>query len=423
MSEEWKDNGFFNIICGILKQDKGEILYKKRIHKYIERMKIMIDIIKFEIKKIVGNLAFLGASIVVIIVMGGIFFTGIYYSQLSLIERHNKTKGENNLYKQVVEKNYGTFDDKRVREILSDFMMRYQSYDDFEKRPNDFFSRCIADVFFSLSDDVYSKMNEAIEVGDKITVDQIDISTIDEIGFSNFENPLIIGNYVTWNDLYKITGYVSILVGIISILLCSLSFSNDTAKNINQLLLSTNYGRSKLTIAKMFAGTFLCSIIYFVLIIVCFVVFLIYNNGISGWDASFQTNFLMRFFSFSLEVNNFEVWLIIVLFNFFGILTIVGVTLVISSLTKTPFSSLAISLGLFILPLLLTFIFREGTINALINLFPINSFDAEKMLTVLDSGNNFMFGSFLNNYSLVLIVMFLIKLFSDILIYNRQKNY
>lgn len=45
----------------------------------------MKNIMKFEIDKTANNISFLVTTMITIIIMGCIFFTGFHYSQLSLV--------------------------------------------------------------------------------------------------------------------------------------------------------------------------------------------------------------------------------------------------------------------------------------------------------------------------------------------------
>ena len=57
----------------------------------------MKNIMKFEIDKTANNISFLVTTMITIIIMGCIFFTGFHYSQLSLVEKNNAATLNNNL--------------------------------------------------------------------------------------------------------------------------------------------------------------------------------------------------------------------------------------------------------------------------------------------------------------------------------------
>lgn len=378
----------------------------------------MKNMIRFEIDKLVNSISFLAGLIVTALIMFCIFFVGFHYSQLSLVEKSNEAKGVDNLYWQMEEKYTGVFDDQVVMEILKEYMHQYQQ-NSVENRPFNLFSSNIANVFFPKDRDVYIEMNDAIREGDEISIDTLDILSIDDVGFAEFKDPLILGNYVPWYDLFKVSGYIFILLSVICIIISSLIFSNDCSKNINQLLFTTQYGRTKLTKAKILSSVIICLGIYAIVNIVLMVVFLVYNHGMSGWDASIQTNFSMGLYSIPLELNNLQVWVITTVFYIANLIAIIGITLLISSLFKSPVGALLIALGLFILPLGLTYVFKNGVISEVLYLFPINNFDTEKLLSIL-SGKSIIFSnSIIGNYVLMLILLLFVFIVTCIITYTK----
>lgn len=377
----------------------------------------MRTIVKYEMEKICQNKTFMGALIVSAFVLAGILFIGFHYSQV------NTKQGEGlKLYHQVVEKSTGEFTDQNVREILADYIDRYQSID-VNNRTFDMFSYEIADTFFPKDEDIYLKMNNAMEQGEKMTIDQINPKTIKEIGFAQFETPLKIGSYVTWYDLFKVTGQLFILTSIVTILICSLVFSSDTSRNMNQLLLSTRFGRNKLTIAKIMAVTLISAFLFLLIQVISLVAFYVYNSGFTGWDTSIQTNFSLELFRFPDEINHLQVFLIAEALQFIGLLSIVGITLYVSSITRSPFSALTIALGLFLLPKAFTQLIKRGIIYKLLNLFPINNYRIEDFLSLMSNKQEFMLHSFVQNIVLTMVVLVVMKIVLDGAVYLRMKRY
>lgn len=380
----------------------------------------MKNIMKCEIDKIIRSKSFIGGLIVSLIVLAGILFIGFYYSQLNI--SGEKVGEGTELYHEVVKESTGDFTDQKVKGILANYIDRYQSTD-VDNKSFDLFSWQIGDVFFSKDEDIYLKLNEAIAQNEKITMEQINLKTIKEIGFTEFEKPLKIGSYVTWYDLYKVTNQLFILTSVITILICSLVFSGDTSRNMNQLLLSTKFGRNKLTISKIMASTLISIFAFLFIQIISLVAFYVYNSGFSGWDISIQTNFSLKLFSFPGEFNHLQVFLLVIALHFISMLSIVGITLYVSSLTRSPFSSLVISLGLFLLPKALTELFKKGIVYKLLNLFPINNYSIENFLSLLSSKHDFLLNYFVQNLVFAMIVLLVIKITLDILVYLRMKKY
>lgn len=382
----------------------------------------MIDIMRYEMEKIIKSATFISSIIVSFLILTGIFFIGFNYSQLSLSEPHNQEKGFSQLSKKSADAHAGEFNDQTVQEILSDFMVMYQSKT-VEQHPFDLFSWNIADVFFAKDKDIYIEMNDEIKQGKKMTIDQVKVLSTDEVGFSKFSTPLTIGSYTNWSDLFKVSGSVFILISVLVIVICSTVFSGEVARNISQLLLSTKYGRTKMLTSKIYVST-LTSIILFVLVhMLTFFYFYFHYYGMDGWNASIQTNFSLKLFNFPLEVNNLQIYLLILIFQLAGLLALLGVTLFISAVTKTTFSSLAISIGLFFLPLGLISLFKTGFINTLLYLFPINLYNPEKMLTVMSSSKRFIFHNFSQNFAFTLCFLLSVKILADLFSYFKLHRF
>lgn len=377
----------------------------------------MRTLVKYEMEKIRQNKTFIGALIVSLFILAGILFIGFHHSQLQGIDREGLE-----FYLQVVEKSTGEFNDQKVREVLTNYIDKFQS-DDINNRTPDLFSWEIADSFFPKDEDIHEKMNGAMEQGDKMTIDQINLKTIEEIGFTEFQKPLKIGSFVTWKDLFNVSSQLFILTSIIAILICSLVFSNDTSRNMNQLLLSTKFGRNKLTIAKIMAATLISIFVFLFIQVISLVAFYIYNSGFTGWDTSIQTNFSLELFSFPVELNHLQVFCLAIALHFISLLAIVGITIYVSSITRSPFSSLIIALGLFLLPKAFTQLIKRGIVYQLLNLFPINNYNIEDFLTLMSIKQEFLLHSFIQNMALTMIVLLIIKIGLDFVVYRRMKQY
>lgn len=381
-----------------------------------------MTLIKYELEKLAKNRIFFVTSIVSLVIIAGFFLVGYYYSQLSYAEQNNADKGYPEFYLDITNKYSGDFNDRKVEEVLSDYMNGYQSYIDVEKRPFDVFSWYIAEVFFPKGEDIYLKMNDAMENGEKITFDQIqyDVPTVQDVGFASFNNPLKLGSYNTWGDLFLVTNSMFILASLFIIFISSSVFSGEAANNINQLLLSTKYGRGKLTGVKIIVAIGVSVLVFLVIQLISFL-FFYYYYGISGWDASIQTNFSVTLYNFPMEMNNLQVYLLVIGVQMIGLLSIVGITLLISSMTKAPFISLAISLGAFFLPYLLGEIYQTGIIAKILNLFPIQHYQVEEMLTIMQTDTFFFFSGFIPNVILAICIALIIKIVADLIIYLQIK--
>ncbi|REB11476.1 hypothetical protein DVB69_00760 [Sporosarcina sp. BI001-red] len=377
----------------------------------------MKTIVKYEMEKIQQNKTFIGALVISLLVLAGILYIGFYQAQLYGIDRNGVEH-----YHQVVEKSTGEFNDQKVKEVLTNYIDHYQS-DNVDNRSFDLFSWEIANTFIANGEDVYDQMNNAMKQGDKLTIDQISIKSIKEIGFAEFLEPLKVGSFVTWKDLYNVTSQIFLLISILVILVCCLVFSSDTSRNMNPLLLSTKLGRKQLTIAKIIAATFFSILVFLSIHALSLGAFFIYNGGFTGWDTSIQTNVSMELFKFPVELNQLHVFGLAVALQFIGLLAIVALTLYVSSTTRSPFSSLLIALGLFLLPKALTQLIKRGPIYHLLNLFPINNYPVKDFLTLMSTEKEFFFDNFMQNMILTMVVLVAITIIFNFAVYQRMKQY
>lgn len=90
-------------------------------------------------------------------------------------------------------------------------------------------------------------------------------------------------------------------------------------------------------------------------------------------------------------------------------ITGVGVTLLISALMHSSMSVLAVSLGVYILPLLLVQMIKTGVGNKILYLFPINNLNVQNILGILYSKDAFFFHSFFINIGFIFIFQLLIR--------------
>lgn len=377
----------------------------------------MKTIVKYEMEKIQQNKTFIGALVISLFVLAGILYIGFYHAQLFGIDRNGVEH-----YHQVVENSTGEFNDQKVREVLTNYIDHFQS-NNVDNRIFDLFSWEIANTFIANRENVYDKMNNAMKQGDKITIDQISVKTIEEIGFAEFQEPLKMGSFVTWKDLYNVTSQLFLLISILVILVCCLAFSSDTSRNMNPLLLSTKLGRKQLTIAKIIAATFFSILVFLSIHALSLGGFLVYNGGFTGWDTSLQTNFSIELFKFPVELNQLQVFGLAVALHFISLLAIVAITLYVSSITRSPFSSLLIALGLFLLPKALVQLIKRGPIYHLLNLFPINNYSVKDFLTLMSTKTEFFLAHFTQNMILTMVVLVAIAIIFNFAVYQRMKQY
>lgn len=76
---------------------------------------------------------------------------------------------------------------------------------------------------------------------------------------------------------------------------------------MNQLLLSTKYGRGQLISSKLLAGILATIGLFAFVHLINFVVFMAMND-ISGWKSSIQINFTMKLYDFPMYWNHLQIY-------------------------------------------------------------------------------------------------------------------
>lgn len=383
-----------------------------------------MQIFKFESEKILKNKSIIGAGLVLLLSLFAIVYIGFFQSQLRGAKNITGVSGRESIerYLDFTNEYQGELTDHKVKKITSDYLKIYQD----KKRKNiqifDYFQWSVVDTFTNHEEqDVYVEMIDAIRDGKKYTIDDVNLLSMKNVGYKKMDFPIKIGNFKTWTDLLNVTSIAFIPVSLFVILICSILFANDTSKNIIPLLLSTRYGRTKMIKSKILVGTGMAIASFLIVQLIILIIFYIYY-GFSGWDVSVQANLDWKVFDFPLEWNMLQSYMFGVVFQLIGVLFIAGVTMLISSLSSSPFSALAISLGVFVIPQPLTHIFMSGIPNKIMYFFPINTFEIDKVLLWMSRDNMFFFHSFVANVALILIVMLVTKAVLDTSIYVRMKK-
>lgn len=384
----------------------------------------MIKLFKFEFDKIVKSKYFLSSFIGSLFILAGIFFVGYVFSQNYTSQKSNEESGYKKNIDDIIQEQYsGTFTDDKIKLILSDYLDIKQNVDkggmSFSFYP---FYWETGKTFFS--DGIYefsSKVTESDKNNTLIKLTDSDINSIEELGFTQFEQPLTIGNYVPWSDLFKTLGNIFILSNILVILFCSLVFADDTSKNINQLLFTTKEGRRKMNATKIWVSIITSISIFLLFQLLNFLVFSsIFDT--SGGISSIQTNFALQLFNFPFYWTHWNIFFFILFIQTLGLVFTMSITLWVSSFSKTTISAFSTSLGIFFLPFLLKQLFKTGLPNNLLYLFPINFASPFDILSKLNS-DNFLSHSFSTNSLILLIFLAVSGFFLTMVSYNHIKNW
>lgn len=384
----------------------------------------MINLTQFEMIKIIKNRTIISALVISVFILFGVFFIGYHYSQENMAAKNNLQNGYTaKLDKTIKEKYTGDLTDDKIELIISDYIDLFQNNLKKEKYSGPFypFYYDIVSTFISKNNpDIYLTMFDKEKVGDRLSVSEIGIKSLDENTFKIFDKPLQLGNYVPWTELYRVTGNLYILISILVVLICSIVFSDDTLKNMNQILFTTKYGRNKSIISKLLAGIVTSTCLFLLIHVINIIVFSCMHD-ISGWKASIQANFAMKLYDFPVTWNHLQVYLWFIILQYIGILFIVALSLFISSLVQTPLSAFATATGLYFLPAFLIKLIERNTIFKYLYIFPINQVNLKNMLILMSSKKDFLSSTVTSNFGIIILILLVGYSFFIFLTYKHMK--
>mgnify|MGYP001643807833 FL=1 len=132
-------------------------------------------------------------------------------------------------------------------------------------------------------------------------------------------------------------------------------------------------------------------------------------------------NFYWNLYSLPLSLNFIQLYLVVLVYHFIALLLVSSTTSFISYFTKSTFTTLSLSLGVFFLPQLLLQIFKGGIVNKLLTFCPISNINTESMLLKLSDSETFLFSNFYLNFFLILSLMIFLTILFNAIIIKKQK--
>lgn len=380
--------------------------------------------LKYELKKLIVNKLCMGVMISLFVVLIGMIYFFFMSSQMAGREISNVSQAIK-YNQQTAKMNEGELTDKHVKHILNNYieLVRKEKRDELIKQgesPN-------MNVFgYYLTMEMTEPGSKDLWLGTaenpKFSADDLKIKPVSKLGIDEKLKPIKIASFGSWTYLYQITEAMFIPLMVVLMILLAGIFSSEKYQNIDQLLRSTRLGRTLVTKSKVISATLISLVSFTTVSAIIFIAFFgLY--GLDGWDASVQSNFLLKLFAFPIHLSNLEFYLAMLLLQLFSTLLVTYFTLLISSYTNNPFVSLIISLGIFALPEGLSRLFKTGTsLSDVQKIFPILNSKIGTLKNYISSGDFFL-QSFWANIALILSLSVALSLLFIVLINKRQKTY
>lgn len=381
-----------------------------------------MKLLKYELKKLLQFKVTMGILAVFTIILFGLFSTSFFSGQISGYSSnpiHGKEAAMIN--KEIAESHSGYLTDDLIRDIFDDYARRQPELK--KKGVYNVFEHMTIYQFVKKPTDMLEKINSSSKV---LHFKNIKLLPHKALGSTLPLNQLKHGNFAPWNQLYSVLDTVYMVIILTTLFICAPIFSGDYENKMNSILLNTKLGRNKLTLTKFITCFLSASCIFVLSNSIVLVVFGQYFTW-SGWDTSVQLNLywinhIFNMLSFPIHLNLRDVLLLLLLYQYIGLLFISGIGILVSSLTRKPLVNYAISVLLYFAPEFLLKVFQDGIVNKLLTCLSINTSELDGLLLKYSNmtSSGFFFENFWVNGIITLLIKIIILILALRLTYLNQ---
>lgn len=382
----------------------------------------MKNLYRFEIKKICNTPIFKFIIPILLVVVLGILWLDFGNSQMATGTKFSKREAIQ--YNQKIAKKFeGHLDDDKIKQVLNDYLLFYtenkKSPEKLTSYPMDVFSYYIADTMLSNQNNLPS----LVAKNPNISIENVPIRPLSRLYHDTKQvKKFKLTTYYSWSDLFKTITSIFIPIALVSIIVIAGIFSEEKNQRIDGLILTTKYGRSKLTINKI-AVSYSLSFMIFISVFSSVLLVFWYLYGFSGWEGNIRANFYLKFFNFPILITNLQVLLLILFIQLLNILVITSTTLVLSTLTSSANVTMIASVAVTILPKGLDKLLPKGTLfSKIIQYFPANNFTLKNIFEHMSFNESYLFNHFWSNLGTLVLLSILSCAFSVYFVYFYQKR-
>lgn len=184
------------------------------------------------------------------------------------------------------------------------------------------------------------------------------------------EENLNVGYTSGWvNTIYAVI-YTMLSLGCIIIIMVSPVFAEEYSRGTDALILTSRYGRTKCSTAKIIAS-FIASMSLTTAVIAIMFGICVMTYGTAGWEASLQFNNLRIFEEIPYRMTCGEGVLFACLMWFMGMAVLTAFTILFSAVCRSAFTSLILSFAVYVIPMCIAW-GKQPLLRVIGNLFPIN---------------------------------------------------
>ncbi len=234
----------------------------------------------------------------------------------------------------------GPLTDEKLWEIISRYDWTDEQFSERGIEP--------AQEIFCLHNSLYDSLKEDFAASDG----SYNGRTAQDV-YGSLAEDMTLGYSEGWETMNYALINVLLSWGCVVVILISPVFSEEYTRRTDALILTGARGRTQCAAAKVIAAFSVILAGTFFLLLAFLLPFLLYS-GKDGWDASVQIGTWGLYTATPYLMNWLEITLFLVLLCITSSITVTAVTLLVSALSKSAFTSLVISFAIYTVPLFLS---------------------------------------------------------------------
>lgn len=341
----------------------------------------MKHLIKFELRKILTNRLTLTSIIAVLLMSVFIsFFTFQNMYSFDGVSHQGNGKVAVEIDKLIAAKYEGVLNDEKVQQIMSDVSSLPDMHGANVKY---LYQNSIQSATFVRFSDANGNWNGSC-VSDVFGEEEI------KIGYVN-----------GWLNTSQNMAKTLLMLSFIIILMIAPVFSGEYG-GVDNIILTSRYGKSKCARAKVIASL-LATLLITVLVVAINITFARIVYGAEGLDCSIlfaPLEFVEGYIPFNLTCGTVIEYQIMLAFT--GTISVTGITLVLSSICKNQLTALVVSATIYVLPMLLP-ICETGSLFRFITLMPIYQAQYISILSVRQMSGGMLYAIWAMPVALIII--------------------
>lgn len=201
--------------------------------------------------------------------------------------------------------------------------------------------------------------------------------------FPDFKEPPQLGMSTRWESFLYSMLYMVMLAGIVLIIMISPIFSEEYSSGMDALILTSRYGKHRCAAAKITAS-FLFALVFVTAILGLGFLAFCAGRGTVGWDGDIQLSELMLYSKIPYPFKCWQAAVAMAGVSIFSMLTLNGLVLVFSAVSRTPFVSIIASAVVYIAPMFINP--AEISVKRLVMMMPVNSINVAAVMNLGDFG-------------------------------------